>query len=284
MALRPRPAEWILGGYAVLVIGVAVYRRGIYPGLDWVIAAHLLVLLLLACLTVATTVRPLVRSLAPVLALLGLYGALDLLGGSGAILTHDATVRAWEVALVGFEPARVWWSRTPSPAASFLFHTAYLAYFVIVPAPIVVFAGTRRLAALDRTVSAILIAFVACYLCFIFAPVAGPYYEYPRPDPWFVDNLPARLVYGMLSTGSSFGAAFPSSHVAATWAAAGGAWLGNRRLGAVLAAGAVLLTISVVYCQMHYLVDAVAGFVVGAAAIAIALRLHPTEPRNARAG
>ena len=69
-----------------------------------------------------------------------------------------------------------------------------------------------------------------------------------------------------LASGSSYGAAFPSSHVAATIAATSGAWRGNRRLGMLMAVPAILLTISVVYCQVHYGVDAVAGIGVGGVA------------------
>ena len=43
--------------------------------------------------------------------------------------------------------------------------------------------------------------FVLCYLVFIFFPVAGPYYKFPRPAAWFLDNAAARLVYETLATG-----------------------------------------------------------------------------------
>jgi membrane-associated phospholipid phosphatase len=115
--------------------------------------------------------------------------------------------------------------------------------------------------------------FVVCYLAFIFFPVAGPYYMFPRPDGWFLDNPAARLVYRTLAQGSSYGAAFPSSHVAATVAAAVTAWLGSRRLGLVLLLPTVLLTIGVVYCQMHYAVDALAGLAVGAMVAAVVARV-----------
>ena len=82
--------------------------------------------------------------------------------------------------------------------------------------------------------------FVLCYLIFIFFPVAGPYYMFPRPAAWFLDNPAARLVYDTLAEGSSYGAAFPSSHVAASLAAtlsAGGLTeSGARAAGAYAAA------------------------------------------------
>jgi membrane-associated phospholipid phosphatase len=52
--------------------------------------------------------------------------------------------------------------------------------------------------------------------------------------------------------------------VAASVAAALAATMGSRRLGALLLLPTVLLTVGVVYCQMHYAVDALAGLLIGA--------------------
>jgi membrane-associated phospholipid phosphatase len=116
--------------------------------------------------------------------------------------------------------------------------------------------------------------FVICYLAFIFFPVAGPYYVFPRPDTWFTDNVFARMVYNTLATGSSYGAAFPSSHVAAAVAAVLSAARGSKGLGWALALPTVLLTVGVVYCQMHYGVDVLAGLIVGAGVVAGVERLR----------
>ena len=110
--------------------------------------------------------------------------------------------------------------------------------------------------------------YVVCYLFFIFFPVGGPYYQFPRPTGAFVDTPTARAVYGILSTGSSYGAAFPSSHVAATVAAVAAAWWGSVRLGLLLLVPTTLLTVGVVYTQMHYGVDALAGLVVAGLVVA----------------
>jgi membrane-associated phospholipid phosphatase len=71
------------------------------------------------------------------------------------------------------------------------------------------------------------------------------------------------MVYNTLATGSSYGAAFPSSHVAAAVAAALSAARGSKGLAWALALPTLLLTVAVVYCQMHYGIDAVAGLLVG---------------------
>jgi len=71
-----------------------------------------------------------------------------------------------------------------------------------------------------------------------------------------------------LSTGSSYGAAFPSSHVAAAVVALGTTWSGSPGAGRILLLPVILLVVAVVYCQMHYAVDAVAGLVVAGGVMA----------------
>ena len=114
-----------------------------------------------------------------------------------------------------------------------MLHAAYLSYYFIVSAPALYFAWRGDLAAVRRFVLVVMATFILCYLVFLFFPVAGPYYEFPRPAAWFIDNPPARLAYDALARGSSYGAAFPISHVAAavaaaiaaaTWAPGGSAW------------------------------------------------------------
>ena len=143
-------------------------------------------------------------------------------------------------------------------------------------APAFYFVWRRDLPALRHFVLVVMTTFVVCYLVFIFFPVAGPYYVFPRPAAWFTDNVFARMVYDTLATGSSYGAAFPSSHVAATVAAVLSAARGSKTLGWALALPTVLLTVAVVYCQMHYGVDALAGLLVGGIVAAVVERRHAT--------
>jgi membrane-associated phospholipid phosphatase len=90
-------------------------------------------------------------------------------------------------------------------------------------------------------------------------------------------------VYGVLENGSSYGAAFPSSHVAATLVATGAAAIASRGLGLVLGVPSLLLTIGVVYCQLHYAVDALAGVLVAGvvmAGVVVAERRGPGAREN----
>jgi membrane-associated phospholipid phosphatase len=270
-----RAVDILLAGYLAVVSVVAVIRAPSLPGCWWLLGAHALFGILLYLLT-----RPglgpvgrTIRELYPLLLLAALYSELDVLNGPAGTDVHDATVQAWELAIFGVQLSTEWWRAMPSRLWSAVLHAAYLSYYLIVVAPAFYFVWRRELPALRHFILVVMTTFVVCYLVFIFFPVAGPYYVFPHPDPWFTDNLFARAVYGTLATGSSYGAAFPSSHVAAAVAATLSARRGSRALGWVLAVPTVLLTVAVVYCQMHYGVDAVAGLLVGAGVTALVERL-----------
>ena len=273
-----RPVDWLLAGYLVIVSIVALRRAPDQPGCWWLLAAHALIGVLLYLVT-----RPglgpvgrTVREIYPLLLLVGLYSELDVLAGPGTLHTYDVTVQRWELAIFGGQLSMEWWRSMPSRFWSSVLHAAYLSYYLIVVAPAFYFVWRRDLQALRHFVLVVMTTFVACYLVFIFFPVAGPYYVFPRPAAWFTDNVFARMVYDTLATGSSYGAAFPSSHVAATVAAVLSAARGSKALGWALALPTVLLTAAVVYCQMHYGVDALAGLLVGGIVAAVVERRDAT--------
>jgi membrane-associated phospholipid phosphatase len=256
--------DLVVLGYLAITAVVAAQRAHAWPECWWVVAANLLMGVLVALVTrpgMGRVGRAL-REIYPLLLLVVLYGQLDVLNGGG-VPVHDALVQRWELSLFGVQVSRVWWQAEPSALWSTLLHAAYFSYYFIVSIPAFYFLRRGDLVAVRRFVLAVMVTFVACYLVFIFFPVAGPYYVFPRPAGWFLANPAARLVYDTLAEGSSYGAAFPSSHVAATVAAALTAARGSRRLGLILLVPTLLLTVGVVYCQMHYAVDAVAGLVVG---------------------
>lgn len=279
-ALNP-PARWrlvdrLVAGYGVIIAGVALTRID-QRGVGWVLAAHL-ALPLVAWL--AARARPeglgrVLHAAYPVLLLPALYASIDMLNGFGAAPTHDAPLLALEQAIFGMQPARDWWRASPSVFWSTVLHAVYFSYYVIVPLPVIVFLATGRHEAIAPYLGGVIAVFLTCYLIYVFFPVAGPYYEFERPVGTFVANGPARLVYGALSSGSAYGAAFPSSHVAATMAATIGAWRAIPRLGWGLAVPTLLLAVGVVYCQMHYVVDSVAGILVGAMVPLIVARWQP---------
>jgi membrane-associated phospholipid phosphatase len=259
-----RNVDLLLLAYLAIVSAVAVMRLSSQPGCWWLLLAHALFVLLLFLMTRPGLGRVgrTIRELYPIILLPGFYGELDVLS-SPARPVHDLTVQHWEQLIFGMQVSREWWQRVPSVFLSTVFHTAYLSYYLIVAAPALYLAWKGNLNGVRHFVLAVMTTFVICYLFFIFFPVAGPYYVFPRPAEWFLANLPARWAYGALSAGSSYGAAFPSSHVAAALTATLAAKRASRWLGLILLVPTILLTLGVVYCQMHYGIDALTGVVVG---------------------
>lgn len=256
----------ILAGYGLLVAGVALTRLE-QRGMPALLAAHLAIPVLVWLVVRApdTAVGRFLRTAYPLVLLTALYSSIDALNGFGAAHTHDPTLQRIEAALFGGQPSRDWWRAAPSAVWSTIFHAVYFSYYLIIPVPAIVFLLMRRAETLEQYLNGVIATYLVCYLCYILFPVAGPYYEFPRPAGDFVANGPARLVYATLARGSAFGAAFPSSHVAATVAATVGAWFGSRRVALVIAVPTALLSVGVVYCQMHYVVDSVAGVALGVA-------------------
>ncbi len=264
---RWRAAEVFLGTYAAIVVVVALSRVDLARG-NWLIAlAHALILAWLWLVTrpgLGPTGRVL-REVMPLILVLAGYAALDVLSGGGKLRAHDQVLLAWEQATFGMQPARDWWRGHSSPFWSALLHGVYVSYYLILAVPALFFLLRGDWPAFRRLTRNVVCAFCTCFLVFVLYPVAGPYYVFDRPSGAFVDNVTARMVYAALSSGSSFGAAFPSSHVAATTATLLATFRGNRALGWLILVPTILMPIATVYTQMHYAWDAIAGILVGLA-------------------
>jgi membrane-associated phospholipid phosphatase len=126
--------------------------------------------------------------------------------------------------------------------------------------PAIVTAIRRDAAAFEDVTLRLLATYVGCYLVYVAFPTAGPKvfglpFEGAATDGFFFG-----LVSRAHETGTVYGAAFPSSHVAGAVTVA---WLGWRwfrpaaALLLTLQAGGVLM--STVYTQNHYAVDSLAG-------------------------
>jgi membrane-associated phospholipid phosphatase len=265
-----RPVDWGVLGYIAIATGVAVARMGRIPGVEWTLVANgfgTALVLLLARPGLGRLGRAL-REVYPLVLVILFYGALDILTGHGGIPTHESTVQRWEAAIFGGQVSHTWWQQHPSAFWSTFLHSVYASYYFVVGAGPIWFLARGDHRNLQRSVAAISLTYGLCFVIFLLYPVAGPNYEFPRPSPEFLDNPAAHLVYRLLQRGSSYGAAFPSSHVAAALTAALVAFRGSRTLGFILLVPAAILPVAVVYTQMHYAMDALAGVVMGAAVYA----------------
>jgi len=177
-------------------------------------------------------------------------------------------IQRLELWVFGSQLSYRWIREMPNPLLSWVLHACYLAYYAILyTSPLGLWFSGRRDAA-RRTIFAVMVTFYLCYVMFLFFPVAGPRYTFDLAHNAATSVWPARATQWVLELGDSWGAAFPSSHVAAAVVAALCALRYWRPLGLLLMPLTVGLVLSVVYGQFHYAVDAVAGLIVACAVLA----------------
>jgi membrane-associated phospholipid phosphatase len=270
-ARGPAPIDAIT---RVFVLAMAVATVADIPRLaawPWLLAGDVLVLLLLALLARAPDASRLGSVVAlwyPVLLVLTSYAQLGVMG-LGVAHLRDPVVQGWEAALFGGQPSVAWHQAVASPTLSTVLHACYAAHYLIITGiPLWLWARAGR-AACERALFGIALAFYVCYLVSAVFPVAGPRYVFPSPAGPEAAVAPARLVRGLLEAGSSYGTAFPSSHVAASWCAVLVGLRDARKVALVVAPVAVGLAAGTVYGQFHYLVDVLAGAVVALGCFAL---------------
>jgi len=260
--------------YAGIAVVLAIGRSpgGPPPG---VLAAPALLALIAARLAPrARKAGPGGRFLAefyPLLLAPALYTQIGLVN-SAAGVSHDATVRGWEHAVFGGQPALEWIRAWPGSALSWAMHLGYLSYyFILAGAPAALWFTGRREAA-RRTLFLMTTTFYFCYTVFLLFPVAGPRYLFPLPQNAATSVPIAVFTHRLVESGSAWGTAFPSSHVAVGFVTAICAARAWPALGAVLLPASVLLALGTVYGQFHYGVDALAGTAVAAVALVLGCR------------
>lgn len=183
----------------------------------------------------------------------------------------DPLVQGWEEALFGAQISVEASRRLGAFWLSELLHLGYLTYYVIVPVALFgVFAG-RGTEELHRVAFQTALAFFVSYVVFVLLPVAGPRYLFQPISGARAEGTLFGLVHAILEGGSSKGTAFPSSHIAASWAAVLACRRADRRWFWSLAFPAVALAAGTVYGRFHYGVDAAAGIV-------LALAVHAAVP------
>ena len=184
----------------------------------------------------------------------------------------DAVIMGWEDALFGGQPSVELASRYDAVAVSELLHFAYLMFFplvYLVPAWLYL---TGRLQAFHETVFAVVLGFAVHYVVFIYFPVQGPRYLFPGPAGAPTEGALYGFTRTLLESGSSQGAAFPSSHVALAAIQTGNAVRFAQKLAPLFGVLTLGIALGAVYGGFHYGVDASAGLLAGAAIAALAPR------------
>src|SRR2546421_11462482 len=269
---------------AFATAAVLAFSRHDHAGWDLLLTAHALIVVLVLIAPAGRQAGPVGRFLGdwyPMLLLGGLYAEVGVPNVDLAY-QHDLVVQRLELWAFGSLLLYRWIREMPNPLLSWFLHGCYLAYYAILSSsPLGLWLSGRRPAA-RRTIFAVMITFYLCYVVFLFFPVAGPRYAFDLAHNAATDVWPARATQWLLDRGDSWGAAFPSSHVAAAVVAAACALRYWRPLGLVLTPFTIGLVLSVVYGQFHYAVDAVAGLIVAGAVLA-SHTIYATAPTAAPA-
>jgi membrane-associated phospholipid phosphatase len=275
------PLNRLCAGYmlaSAVALGFPKHSRGWPLALATHIGAGLLVLGLPPFQRVVPAVRrrwPALQGFLadwyPLLLIPLLYGELEPLnkaihGGR----YFDDLILGWEEILFGGQPSQALAAVMPSLPLSETLHAAYLSYYFIIFGPPLFLYLTGRREAFRQTAFTVMLVFFLHYLFFIYFPVQGPRYLFPAPDGVVATGFFYQLAHRILESGSSQGAAFPSSHVGVAFAQAALAVRFLPRLAPSLFVAATALAIGAIYGGFHYATDAVAGLVLGLAGVAIA--------------
>ncbi|MFW5946915.1 MAG: phosphatase PAP2 family protein [Gemmatimonadota bacterium] len=180
----------------------------------------------------------------------------------------DPVIMGWEKAVFGLQPSMILAERWDSPVLSETLHLAYLSYYPIVYLlPLWLYLAGRT-KAFHRTVFALMLGFGLHYLVFIGFPVHGP--RYLTSGTAGTGGVIHDLTHLVLETGSSEGAAFPSSHVAAAAIQTGNAVRFAPRAVPLFALATVGIAVGAVYGGFHYATDAAVGLVTGSLVAVVA--------------
>ena len=270
------------GAYVAIATGALLlaFRGDGVPGWPWLLSAHALLVALVLLAPRARESGPVGRFVAdwyPMLLLPALYDEIGILTLSAGF-QNDLLIQRLETWVFGSQISYRWIRESPNVVLSWALHSCYLAYYpILYAAPLGLWMSNRRDAS-RHTIFAVMATFYLCYVVFLFFPVAGPRYAFDGAHNAATQVGPARFAAWLLDRGDSWGAAFPSSHVAASVVATGMALRYWRTLGLVLVPFTVGLILSVVYGQFHYAIDALTGLVVAALMLGLMQTAEATEP------
>lgn len=281
------PIDWIQLAYALITGIVIALHMDRVPRAGGLLVGHIAVIAAVLGLRWVPRVLPppiqFLRDAYPLLLLELWYQETALLSRAFTISYHDGLVQRWDMWVFGRHWNAELAALVPSAFVSEFLHGCYLLYIACIPALGITLYASRRYEAFRVFATTVMATFLTCYLCFVFLPVMGPYYAMARPAVQSFGVFPP-LVYAMLASAASFGAAFPSSHVAGSVVVAFLAWRFERRLFPFLAVLALGIAVGTVYGGFHYAIDALAGLLVGVIFAFVGPRLHATLLRSTRRG
>ncbi len=176
---------------------------------------------------------------------------------------QDATLIAFDHWLTGVHPA-IWLEQFVTPGRNEFMQFAYLTYFVylLVLGGILYYREDWHGYWSVMTYSAV--GYAIGYVIAIFFPVESPWFAMAGSWHGPLHGGPFTAAINFIEHyGRVRGAAFPSQHVAGSFAALWGAWRHRRWLFWVMLPLVICMCASTVWGRYHYMVDILGGMVTG---------------------
>jgi len=281
-------AEWLTMGYLVLTLLIMAFMYTKLPNTDSIIKLRVNVTASIAALWLVYRLVPCratrLARVMNIFAWLGLWYP-DIYEFTRVLPNMDHLFAAAEQAAFGCQPALLLPEALPYAAVSEPMNFGYWSYFSFIGF-VEFFYFFCRYKQFDRAVFIVIGSFFTYYILYLFLPVAGPQFYYlpvgieqitqgifPNIGTYFLDHTEMLTAPGW-SDGLFYQlvedahiserpiAAFPSSHVGISTIIMILAWqTKSRRLFWCITPVYVLLCLSTVYTQAHYLIDVLAGWV-----------------------
>jgi membrane-associated phospholipid phosphatase len=265
---RLRPVDWFTMAYLGITLIPILFFLGADPEMPLLLAGHVLGIgAILAARRFGlgrTRIGEFILTLYPVPLFAFLYievGTFCRVFHDGAL--HDDVIQRVEVALFGGHPSQDLYLRLGSKWLGEYLHLGYIAYYVLSPLLVITLWFRRSQLAVEQALACTALSFYISFLIFMSWPVAGPYQTMTPPEVSGLGFVLPKLARSIIDSGSSIGAAFPSSHVAVAVTIWIMAMRFHKGLAIVYALLVPALSIGAIYGGFHYATDVVAGAILG---------------------
>ncbi len=182
----------------------------------------------------------------------------------------DSSVAALEAAILGVQPALVLES-VYSAWLNELIVACYVSYYIWLPTALIVFWLRGRESSADRLLMTSTIAFFTSYTVFYLFPVEGPRYYFAEQITRQLDGfIFVPIVHSIMEHAAVHGGAMPSSHTAVALIVLVAVYRESRKWGVALTIPAIGIAVGCVWGRFHYLLDVIAGILLGILAICAA--------------
>lgn len=266
---RIRPVDLLCAASLAALLAVTLVRRP--PPEGWWVQWEYLGLLagqgVMVFLDARGRTWRVLHAFYPALAILLVFDSLRIIIPLLNSTPRDALLVRLDHALFGVHPT-VWLERITVPWLTDLMHLAYLTYY---PMPILIgcrlwLRGEEN--AFDKVAFTLVAVYLVSYGGYMLVPALGPSFELRDLqtiplDGWISPAIREAVVY---LEGVKFDA-FPSGHTAIAVAVLGLAWRMDQGLVRWLAPTVAALIVSTVYTRYHYVMDVLAGILLGLAGV-----------------